>query len=323
MAQVKVFYDQARSSLTVWFSTPYGTAVHQRLGEDVVLIKDTYGGVVGVQKLNFRVVGQKQVNVTYEMATAMANHQATAAPRAGAANTWTNALAAYEYGFDLRDFADAHLYPGWFLRHSERGNRDDTVEFEKHFRQHAPKHIEPWLEVVFWKMYVLGMARDQRTRDVAANLVGNHITAQRLWESCTRYVGTPSDANFEAFRRLLFPGGHAIAVASVFPAFMSPDRYPVIDNARVARWIDHYMDDHNRVDPLGPQLVRRVHQGNLNMGDFDFMQAWIRWCRHTAGKISDRTGVLWRARDVEMAVFRAWGGLHDPHPLMNLELLAP
>lgn len=236
-------------------------------------------------------------------------------------HTWTQALNAYSYRFDLRRFADAEQYPGWFLCHSDDGSRDDTMKFEDHFREHARQNIEPWLEVVYWKMYILPMARDILTRHVAERLIESHITANHLWVACTRYLNDPTGQNFDDFRVFLI-AGQQIALAATFPAFMCPDRYPMIDNVHVAQWIGHCMEGHNAVDPAGPQLVPHVHHGGLNMGDFEFMQAWMKWCRHIAGKLTRRTKVCWRARDVEMAVFRAWGGRHDPHPALPLNPLA-
>ncbi|GAJ05736.1 unnamed protein product, partial [marine sediment metagenome] len=43
------------------------------------------------------------------------------------------------------------------------------------------------------------------------------------------------------------------------------------------------------------------------MVDFDFYLHWVYWARHTAKKLSQQTEMKWRARDVEMAVFTAWG----------------
>ena len=38
------------------------------------------------------------------------------------------------------------------------------------------------------------------------------------------------------------------------------------------------------------------------MSDFDFMTQWVKWCQHTAEKLTKLTdGFPWRARDVEMA----------------------
>jgi hypothetical protein len=95
-------------------------------------------------------------------------------------------------------------------------------------------------------------------------------------------------------------------------------------DTRIAKWVSVEMDKHNQTDPLGPQLIRPKlrKKGVLKMNDFEFMTSWIQWCRRTAEKLaSTDDGLHWRARDVEMAVFRAWGDKKS-HPAINLPPLA-
>ena len=53
MAQVKVYYDSVGETLTVWFGDPEGAAICEEAGDDVVLMKDKSGTVIGFEKLNF------------------------------------------------------------------------------------------------------------------------------------------------------------------------------------------------------------------------------------------------------------------------------
>lgn len=53
MAQVNVFYDQEGNTLTVWFGNPQDEYVCEETGEEVVLMKDRSGRVIGFEKLNF------------------------------------------------------------------------------------------------------------------------------------------------------------------------------------------------------------------------------------------------------------------------------
>ncbi len=53
MEQVKVYYDPAGNTLTVWFGNPADEDVSEETGEDVILMKDKYGRVIGFEKLNF------------------------------------------------------------------------------------------------------------------------------------------------------------------------------------------------------------------------------------------------------------------------------
>jgi hypothetical protein len=53
MAQIKVFYDREGNTLTVWFGNPADEYVAEETGEEIVLMKDREGRVIGFEKLNF------------------------------------------------------------------------------------------------------------------------------------------------------------------------------------------------------------------------------------------------------------------------------
>ena len=66
MAQVKVFYDRAGNTLTVWFTEPKEEYVSEETGEEVILMKDKAGHVIGFEKLNFVATTPEQVRVAFE-----------------------------------------------------------------------------------------------------------------------------------------------------------------------------------------------------------------------------------------------------------------
>jgi hypothetical protein len=66
MAQVKVFYDQSGNTLTVWFGNPQDEYVCEETGEEVVLMKDKSGHVIGFEKLNFSVAEPEPLRVAFE-----------------------------------------------------------------------------------------------------------------------------------------------------------------------------------------------------------------------------------------------------------------
>lgn len=241
-------------------------------------------------------------------------------------NTWTESLSEYSYPFDLSDFEDAGNYPEWFELKSSVGDRDSTIKFEDHFRNHAAEAIEPWLEVVYWKIYSQPTGRaDRMTQRVASYSRDNDVPPQLLWYACNNYVENPTRKNLEDFRMLLLGlRSRTIALACTFPAFLKPELYPMVDT-RIAKWVGSSMNLHNNADPSGPQLIRPKfldsQQTTLTMTDFEFVETWISWCRHTARKLTERTLSEWRSRDVEMAVFSAWGGRHDTHPKLHLNPL--
>jgi uncharacterized protein YuzE len=57
MAQVKVYYDRQGNTLTVWFDDPKLEHICEETGNEVVLMKDQSGRVIGFEKLNFSATG--------------------------------------------------------------------------------------------------------------------------------------------------------------------------------------------------------------------------------------------------------------------------
>lgn len=66
MANVKVFYDRTGNTLTVWFGDPRDEHVCEETGDEVILMKDEAGRVIGFEKLNFAIAESEQVRVAFE-----------------------------------------------------------------------------------------------------------------------------------------------------------------------------------------------------------------------------------------------------------------
>jgi uncharacterized protein YuzE len=66
MEQVKVFYDHVGNTLTVWFGDPQAEYVCEETGDEVILMKDQDGRVIGFEKLNFSVSAPEQLQVALE-----------------------------------------------------------------------------------------------------------------------------------------------------------------------------------------------------------------------------------------------------------------
>ncbi len=52
MEKIKVFYDEEGQTLTVWFDDPSKEYVAEETGDEVILIKDRAGRVIGFERLN-------------------------------------------------------------------------------------------------------------------------------------------------------------------------------------------------------------------------------------------------------------------------------
>ncbi len=51
MDAVKIYYDRNGSTLTVWFGDPETEYVSEETGDEVILMKDKEGKVIGFEKL--------------------------------------------------------------------------------------------------------------------------------------------------------------------------------------------------------------------------------------------------------------------------------
>lgn len=66
MAQVKVFHDRIGNTLTVWFGDPEDEVEVKETGDEVVLMKDKEGQVIGFEKLNFLPASSEPIRVAFE-----------------------------------------------------------------------------------------------------------------------------------------------------------------------------------------------------------------------------------------------------------------
>jgi len=67
---VRVYFDRVGNTLSVWFDDPHKEAVCEEVGDDVVLVKDKRGRVIGFERLNYlsrKQQGQGTVPVEVQM----------------------------------------------------------------------------------------------------------------------------------------------------------------------------------------------------------------------------------------------------------------
>lgn len=63
---MKVFYDREGKTLTVWFTARPREYICEETGDEVVLMKDASGRVVGFEKLNFSIPQSDSLHVAFE-----------------------------------------------------------------------------------------------------------------------------------------------------------------------------------------------------------------------------------------------------------------
>ncbi len=66
MAELSVLYDRGGRTLTVWFSHRHQEHVCEETGEEVVLMKDAFGRVIGFEKLNYPIPDTDRLRVAVE-----------------------------------------------------------------------------------------------------------------------------------------------------------------------------------------------------------------------------------------------------------------
>jgi uncharacterized protein YuzE len=69
MAQVKVYYDRIGNTLTVWFGNPEEEYEAEETGDEVILMKDRQGQVIGFERLNFLLPQLEPLRVAFETVT--------------------------------------------------------------------------------------------------------------------------------------------------------------------------------------------------------------------------------------------------------------
>lgn len=70
MIDVKVYYDREANTLTVWFGEPANEYIAEETGEEIILMKDREGKVIGFEKLNFASQTTDAVRVAFETVAA-------------------------------------------------------------------------------------------------------------------------------------------------------------------------------------------------------------------------------------------------------------
>ncbi len=66
MAQIKVYYDQKGNTLTVWFGNPEDEYTVEETGDEILLMKDAEGNVIGFEKLNYTSSLSPPLNIAFE-----------------------------------------------------------------------------------------------------------------------------------------------------------------------------------------------------------------------------------------------------------------
>ena len=64
MDKLRVFYDREGNTLSVWFDDPKKEHICEEADEDMILVKDRQGRVIGFERLNYLSAKQRKEGVS-------------------------------------------------------------------------------------------------------------------------------------------------------------------------------------------------------------------------------------------------------------------
>jgi hypothetical protein len=219
-------------------------------------------------------------------------------------DSWIRALKAYSYPVDLRKYRNAKQFPSFFDMNIA-GDRKSTMAFEKYYRETAPNRIEPYLEVIYWKLYSLRKGIADREADRRLDAIRDSgTTPQRLWHTVQQFIVNQTRDNLLNIRSE-FGYTDVLAVPLTFPALASPETLPMID-MQVARWVNKNLErhNHNRTSKLTSFNTSASSLRDTGSNFVSYVN-WVHWCQEVSTVLTEFDSEKWRARDVEMAVWTA------------------
>lgn len=63
MESLKVYYDEVGQTLTIWFGDPTQEFIAEETDEEVILMKNKAGNVIGIERLHFSPINATQLSV--------------------------------------------------------------------------------------------------------------------------------------------------------------------------------------------------------------------------------------------------------------------
>ncbi len=67
MEEIKIYYDKLGNTLTVWFGNPNDEYIAEETGNELILMKDKNGKVIGFEKLNLSIAKEIPVKLVLEV----------------------------------------------------------------------------------------------------------------------------------------------------------------------------------------------------------------------------------------------------------------
>ncbi len=69
MEKIRIYYDKEGNTLIVWFGDSMDEYICEETGEELILMKDKNGHILGFEKLNYLPQSSADRNIVFETAT--------------------------------------------------------------------------------------------------------------------------------------------------------------------------------------------------------------------------------------------------------------
>lgn len=66
MADLNIYHDPTGRTLTVWFGAPQSEYICEETGDEVILMKDRQGRVIGFERLNYSPKPGQKLELSFE-----------------------------------------------------------------------------------------------------------------------------------------------------------------------------------------------------------------------------------------------------------------
>jgi len=222
------------------------------------------------------------------------------------ANAWLTALQNYNYYANLAEYDNRDQYSEGFTKPSFTAviDRSNTKIFEEAFRTVIEARLYSKFsiigEVCFWKIFNKNDPNSLTTRML--NFLEDQEKFHEFCINLHNLSENPNLNNFKKFRQSCGqPNGFAVPIT--FLSFYRSSQYPMAD-AYVSLWWNTNKSRFgcNLSKPFIPH--GRISGSNQDVeNNLEAYCDWTKFCQKYSLLLSSMTQIIWRARDVEMAVF--------------------
>ncbi len=63
MESLKIYYDEVGQTLTIWFGDPQQEFIAEETAEEIILMKNQAGQVIGIERLHYSPIDTTQLSV--------------------------------------------------------------------------------------------------------------------------------------------------------------------------------------------------------------------------------------------------------------------